>query len=113
MSRSKDFAALADACAIISNICDIGLSSLEHERIAKEIALKLFPPMAKPLQWLGFRSGDYRVFEIETDAHVPQIRNMCGHVPRYDPIGDACATQDKAKAACEAHHQTQFLEMLA
>jgi hypothetical protein len=77
------------------------------------IARELSPVAAKALQWLGSRSGDYRVFEIEPSAHEPQILNMCGHVPRYDPIGKWCKTQHEARAACEQHHQQTFKDQIA
>ena len=93
-----------------------GDSVIEH---AAALARELFPVRAKALVWEYYDHGEgihsQKVLGLHYDI-APMRNNFLAHFGDggcAQRVGARFDTIEGAKAACEQHHQTRFLEQMA
>ena len=119
MKMSEKFLRLAELCELMGDNQD-KTDCMEYDDAkfeARQLARELFPPMAKALVWIdygvGAQSQTFLGFYYDI---APMRENFIAHFGdngSSSRIGARFDTAEGAKAACEAHHQARFLELLA
>ena len=120
MSAEK-FLRLSELCELMGdnqdNMC---MEYSEAKFEATTLACELFPPIAKPLVWDEEPTPFDGVHRYSYGCFCGKTLYQCGYVDGthygHFRAGNEifyAPTLEEVKAACEAHHQAKFLELLA
>lgn len=119
----EELTTLAKRCLVLA-MSSVARRSVDAVEQTATLARKLFPPMAKPLAWVFTFDGEraalssgltrYEIYQhAATGFNVRFMTDETTVQLTADFYGAKYADLDAAKTACEAHHQSRFLEQLA